>query len=104
MKTSLKMFAMNLAISNIVEIIGDCETLDDLLDGIDYAMHITYRDMEHWIDVNTTQFIIEEIEARTYSRFISDVTYYYMYKNNNPSLAQTDISDFSSIVRDIYDL
>lgn len=104
MKTDLKMFAMNLAISNIIEIISDSETFEDLLDGIDYAMHITYRDMEHWINTNTNQFIIEETEARTYSRFMSDAMYYFMYKDKDPSLAQMDISDFGLIVRDIYDM
>lgn len=102
MKTSTEMFAYNIALNNVLEMFDCNVTLNDLCHDIDFALELTFKDMEYWVDRNMTQFNIAEIQCDVYQRVVNDIDFYIMYKRSNPSLAQTQIGYTLSIVKSIY--
>lgn len=104
MKTSLEMFGYNIALKNVLDMFDCNVTLDGLCEDIDYAISLTFNDMEYWIDKDMTQFRIAETQYQVYSIVVADIDFCIMHKDTNPSLAQTQVGNTYNVVRHIYKL
>lgn len=100
MTNAMKMFAMNMAIQNILGAFELNDNLDAVADDIEICDNNAYSNMNYWIDRNTVQYDIANIQSLIYHILTTDIYFYLDYKETNPALAQSDIGKTVNYIRE----